>query len=100
MEILEKIKAEDKTFLPQVIKFQDRGKMTFMHSLFGKTIFIAIKSYLTMISILNMDRMDVFSQTHEYVLQDTAVFSAFKSCISHLCGPVKESVIKTVYITL
>ena len=102
LEILEKIKAEDKTFLPQVIKFQDRGKMTFMHSSmlpFGKTIFTAVKPHLNYDKYIEYGS-DVFAQTHEYMLQDTAVFSAFKSCISHLCGPVEESVIKTVYMAL
>ena len=42
-EVLEMINTDDKTFLPAVVKFQDREKMTFMHSStlsFGKTLYL------------------------------------------------------------
>ena len=86
MKLLRKLKADDKSFLPPLIKYQDRGKMTIMHPSmlpFGRKVFTVIRSSL------NYDKYvehgsEIFSIARKNVLLDTEIASTFKCCVQSL----------------
>ena len=86
VKLLGKLKADDKSFLPPLIKYQDRGKMTIMHLSmlpFGRKVFTVIRSSL------NYDKYvehgsEIFAIACNNVLLDTEIASTFKCCVQSL----------------
>ena len=110
LELLKLMKTADKSFMPRVVTYQDRGHMTIMHPAmldFGRTLFSTVRLSLNYTNYMKKGP-EVFKHTHDHVLQDSELLQKFKSCLENIPhsstqGPasdVEEAVVSKVYITL
>ncbi len=84
--LLEKMKATNKSFVPPVLKFQDRGRMVIMHPVllpFGHSLFSSVRSYVNYKSYQE-NGPDVFAQARTHLLDNTEILSLFKSDIQSI----------------
>ncbi len=107
LDFLKLLKAADKTFVPRVVSYQDRGRMTIMHSAmldFGRALFSTVRATLNYESY-TQHGADIFKHTHERVLKSTELLQKFKAGVKNINTsstqpPTEESLLKTVYTTL
>ena len=110
LELLKQMITDDKSFLPQVVKYQDRGHMTIMHPAmldFGRTTFSTVRSVLNYSSYMKYGS-DIFNQTHQHVFRDNTLLRTFKSCLENIphassqiaVSDMDERVVSRVYTTL
>ena len=103
LKLLGKLKAIDKSFLPPLVKYQDRGNMTTMHPsmlLFGRQVFTVIRYFLNFDKYIKHGS-ELFAETRKHVLLNTEIPSEFKSCVRSLYEPgseeIEDSVANRVY---
>ena len=110
LDVLTRLKAEDKSFVPRVIDFQDRGHMTIMHQAmlsFGRGLFTTVRASLNYSSYQEYGS-EVFKRTRKHVLDSSELFQTFKACLENVShtsaqGPVSEmddALLNKVYNTL
>ena len=112
LELLKRIKCpdDDKSFMPSVVQFQDRGGMTIMHPAmleFGHRVFTTVKSTVNYTSYMS-NGSDIFKRAREDVLGSEELFQTFKNClqnIPHSSGQAsildtEEAVVSNVYVSL
>ena len=101
--------AHDRSFLPSVVKFQDRGKMTIMHSAmfeFGRILFSTVRESLNYTAYMQKGA-NLFTHIHHSTMHNAELQHVFKSSILSLPyasneDPLEldESVVSKVYNTI
>ena len=110
LELLQHMKASDKSFVPQVVLFQDRGRLTIMHPAmlnFGRSLFSTVRSSLNYTSY-QKSGSEVFKCTHECVLESKELLQRFKLGLEKVThsttqGPasgIEDGILMNVYTTL
>lgn len=92
LKLVAKLKADDKSFLPPLVKYQDRGRMIVMHPSmlsFGRKVFTVIRSFLNYDKYIENDS-EIFAKARHNFLLDTEILSVFKSCVGSLYEPCSE----------
>ena len=92
LKLLAKLKADDKSFLPPLVKYQDRGRMIVMHPSmlpFGRKVFTVIRSFLNYDKYIEHGS-EIFAKVRYNFLLDTEILSVFKSCVGSLYEPCSE----------
>ena len=88
LELLKRMKCPDdaKSFMPSVVKFQDRGGMTVMRPEmleFGRSVFASVKSTVNYTSYMS-NGSDIFKLARENVIGSSELLQTFKSCLQNI----------------
>ena len=107
--LLKKLEATDKSFIPALLKFQDRGHMVFMHHTwlsFGRRLFSSVRSHVNYKQYQEQGAK-IFAEARTQVLGDRELLSSFKACIQQIPHSsseadkfVDETVVFSVYNTI
>ena len=109
LRLLERMCAHDRSFLPSVVKFQHRGKITIMHSAmfeFGCILFSTVRESLNYTAYMQKGA-NLFTHIHHSTMHNAELQHVFKSSILSLpCAnneeplELDESVVSKVYNTI
>ena len=89
----------DKSTIPAVLGYQDRGKMTFPHKVllpFMKKCSVAIKQHLNSKQFKKQGRK-VVSHAKSHVLADKNLVAELDAIVSFRCGSTSSTIVSAVY---
>ena len=84
--LLKKLQTADKSFIPPLLKFQDRGRMVIMHHAllpFGRSLFSLVRSHVNYTKYQEQGAK-IFSEAHTQVVDDKELLSSFKAGIQQI----------------
>lgn len=102
LQVMKSLVETDKSVCPAVIKFQDRGKMTFPHQAlfpFLRKCSIAIKTHLNRKQFLLQGRKVMLSTRHQ-VLNNKELLSDFSTLVLFRSSATDAATIRGVYFDL
>lgn len=96
---LKSLVETDKSVLPAVVKFQDRGKTTFPHQILLPFMQKCLQSSQSTLNCknFNLQGRTIILNTQQHVLNNQELKAVLAVIISFLCGETSTCIVDTVY---